>query len=243
MGIGNSKDEATKSSSSRPSRGNGGGGQKRDKTMEQIERRKKDIENIEKRIDLLEQKKNKCMEEAQKRGLAKDKAGAMRAMKRRKGFEEQIKTQHAALLTLEAQVLALESAATNQYTIAAIKAGTDAMKATKINGYDEEQAEQIMEDAQDAIDESSQIGNAISRAQDDPEDDDELVEEYERMMNDAQQQANANVTTTAPAEANNVFTIPGAATGPIDRQGIVSNTNAQSSAEQQKASLQASMDM
>ena len=243
MGIGNSKDEATKSSSSRPSHGNGGGGRKGDKTMEQIERSQKDIENIEKRIALLEQKKNKCAEEAEKKGLAKDRSGALRAMKRGKGFEEQIKTQHAALLTLEAQLLALESAATNQYTVAAIKAGTDAMKATKIDGYDEEQAEQIMEDAKDAIDESNQIGDAISRAQEDPEDDDELVEELERMMNAAQQRTDANVTTTAPAEANNVFTIPGAATGPIDRQGIVSNTNAQSSAEQQKASLQASMDM
>lgn len=251
MGVGGSKSEENAVEAKSPrreksqSRGENGG-----HAMKQIDRSKRDIENIEKRIALLEQKRDKCKEDAIRKNRSNDKKGALLATRRMQTIDEQIKTQYGTLMTLEKQVMALESAATNQYNVAAIKAGTDAMKAMRKNGIDEDQAADIMDEADDEIAAGREIGNILAGGVEDLDDDDELNEELNRMMAEeavGQQlgsttaTATATTTPTAPVQANTVFTtnIPGAATGPIDHIA----SNAQSSEAQQKAALQSAMDM
>lgn len=59
--------------------------------------------------------------------------GAMFALKRKKMYEAEVSKLQGAKITLESQVMALESAAMNVDTLKAMKTATDTMKATRQN--------------------------------------------------------------------------------------------------------------
>jgi charged multivesicular body protein 4 len=81
----------------------------------------------------LDKKIEVTLTEAKLKAAKKDKAGAMFALKRKKMFEAEVSKLQGAKITLESQVMALESAAVNVDTLKVMKQATDTMKATRQN--------------------------------------------------------------------------------------------------------------
>lgn len=111
----------------------------------------------------------------------KDKRGAMFALKRKKMFEAEIEKIEATKMTIETQIISLESAVQNKYTFDAMKQGTTAMKDVR-KDMDVEKVDDIMDDMKEEMDLAAEVSNAISQPIDPYAfDDDELEAELNRM--------------------------------------------------------------
>ena len=69
------------------------------------------------------------MKEARARSAKRDKKGALMALKRKKLYEKEIVKYQGARLTLEQQIISLESATINVETFKAMSTGAAAMEA------------------------------------------------------------------------------------------------------------------
>lgn len=151
--------------------------------------------HLQKKIDAL-------AAEAKEKLAKKDKRGALFAMKRKKMYESELDKIENVKMTLETQVMNLESAAQNAETFKAMKSGTDAMKAVRTEvGIDN--VEDIMDDIKDEMDMANEISNALS-SQVDPyahDDDDLLAELQGEMMEDEASELEAKMTAPAVPEA------------------------------------------
>lgn len=121
-------------------------------------------------------------------------------MKRKKMYEAEIDKIENVKMTLETQVMNLESAAQNAETFKAMKSGTDAMKQVRQDvGIDN--VDDMMDDIKEEMDMANEISNAIS-APVDPyaHDEDDLLAELEgEMMEDETAELEAQLTTPATA--------------------------------------------
>ncbi|TPX30292.1 hypothetical protein SmJEL517_g06120 [Synchytrium microbalum] len=140
------------------------------------------------------------------------------ALKRKKVYEEQITKIMGSRMTLETQMMSIESANVNLETMEAMRQGAAAMK--QVHGkMDIKKVDQVMDDIRDQMDLANEISDAISQ----PVgygmefDDDELNQELdeleqleldEKLLDTSSPQANIN---NAPAVPN---TIPAIAQPP-----------------------------
>jgi charged multivesicular body protein 4 len=88
---------------------------------------RENLEMLDKREKYLQQKIDGEMAIA-KENATKNKRMALMALKRKKAYEDQIEKIMGSRMTLETQVMALESANVNLEVMNAMKAGADAMK-------------------------------------------------------------------------------------------------------------------
>ncbi len=86
------------------------------------------INTLEKRKQLLEKKIQLQEQDARTRAAAKDKRGAMMALKRKKMLQGELDTLTNSALTLEQQIMTLESAQSQQVAISALASGVQAQK-------------------------------------------------------------------------------------------------------------------
>lgn len=113
------------------------GGKKKDEPLkppeidlpEAILRNKEAIEILEKRQVHIEKRIITQDEEAKKRAKEGDKRGALLALKRKKMYEKELEQLGNAHLTLEQQIITLESAQTQQVAVGALTAGVVVQKA------------------------------------------------------------------------------------------------------------------
>lgn len=103
--------------------------------------------------------------EAKAKMAKKDKKGALFAMKRKKMYEAEIEKIQNTKMTLETQVMALESATQNIETYTAMKSGTNAMKKIR-QDVDIENVDDLMDDIKEEMEIAQEIGNAISQPAD-----------------------------------------------------------------------------
>jgi len=119
--------------------------------------------------------------EAKAKMAKKDKKGAMFAMKRRKLYEAEMDKIGNVKMTLETQMMQLESATQNAETFQAMKAGTSAM--SKIHeqvGIDK--VDDLMDDIREEIENGNEINQAMAQAVDPLcTDEDELMAELEAL--------------------------------------------------------------
>jgi len=113
----------------------------------------------EKRQEHIGQKIEQVVKEAKAKLAKKDKKGALYAMKRKKMYEIEIDKIQNVTMTLETQVINLESAAQNAHTFQAMAAGTKTMKNIRT-----EVGIEKVDDVMDEIKEEMELANEINAA-------------------------------------------------------------------------------
>lgn len=150
-------------------------------TADTIRKIREQLETLEKRELHIEKKIGLQLEEAKKKSASKDKRGAIFALKRKKMFEAEIEKLQGARMTLETQVMTLESAHVNMETFQALRSGANQMKA--IHGQmNVDTVDNIMDDIQEEMATADEIGRAISQPLGSALYDDDELEEELRMM-------------------------------------------------------------
>mgnify|MGYP005840522363 CR=1 FL=1 len=108
-----------------------------------------------------------------------DKKGALFAMKRKKLYEQEADKIQNVKMTLETQVINLESAAQNTATFDAMKSGTTTMKKIRTE-VGIEKVDDIMDEMKEEMEMAQEVNNAIAQPVDPLMcDEDELLAELE----------------------------------------------------------------
>ncbi|KAJ3310176.1 ESCRT-III subunit protein snf7 [Blyttiomyces sp. JEL0837] len=97
-----------------------------------------------------------------KANASKNKRAALMALKRKKAYESQIDKIMGSRMTLEQQMMAIETANINLETMNAMKAGADAMK-TIHGSLDINKVDQTMDDIREQMDLANELSEAISQ--------------------------------------------------------------------------------
>jgi charged multivesicular body protein 4 len=110
-----------------------------------------------------------------------DKKGALFAMKRKKLYEQEVDKIQNVKMTLETQVINLESAAQNTATFEAMKTGTQTMKKIR-NDVGIEKVDDIMDEMKEEMELAQEVNNAIAQPVDPlMADEDELMAELQAL--------------------------------------------------------------
>lgn len=167
---------------------------------------------LEKREEHISKKIEAALQEAKLRSSKKDKNGALFALKRKKMYENEINKLQGARITLDSQILALESAAVNIETFKAMKSGANAMKGLR-GDIDAEKVDEMMDEIQDEKDIHDSISEAISRPGQDLFNDEELLDELaelDALVADEELMTNSNLRQQEVPQS--VFNLPTAPT-------------------------------
>ncbi|KAF4746471.1 hypothetical protein FOZ63_028898, partial [Perkinsus olseni] len=124
-----------------------------------IMKNKEAIDTLEKREQLIEKKMAIQEQEARSRAAAKDKRGALMALKRKKLYEAELQTLMNSRMTLEQQILSLESSQTTAVAVQALAQGVSAQK-TMNQQLNIDNIDELMDDMaeqQDLQNEVSQV--------------------------------------------------------------------------------------
>ncbi|KDO21729.1 hypothetical protein SPRG_13145 [Saprolegnia parasitica CBS 223.65] len=225
-------------------------------TAETIRKLREQLDTLEKRESHIEKKIEAQLEEAKKKSAAKDKRGAIFCLKRKKMYESEIEKLQGARMTLETQVITLESTQVNMQTFTALRTGANQMKA--IHGQmNVDSVDDIMDDIQEEMATADEIGRAISQPLGNAlYDDDELAAELESMMDEEleKQLDSSRPTPTQVAQparptpvaapavpAPSMFAFPDAPTHPVTNIKVSGKADADELEELRR--LEASMAM
>lgn len=138
--------------------------------------------------------------------------GAMFALKRKKLYEAELDKIQNVKMTLETQVMNLESATQNADTFMAMKQGTNAMKDIR-TGVGIDKVDDMMDEIKEEMDMANEISNAIAQPVDPYlHDDDELLRELEELE---QGDVEAELLKPTPAEAS--LDLPSAPAGKLPK--------------------------
>lgn len=135
------------------------------------------INNQEKREEHITRKIDTMVKEAKAKMAKGDKKGALFAMKRKKLYEAEVEKIQNVKMTLETQVINLESAAQNAETFKAMEAGSKTMKKIRTDvGIDK--VDDMMDEIKEEMEMANEINTAIAQPVDPLlTDEDELLEE------------------------------------------------------------------
>eukprot|EP00921_Rhytidocystis_pertsovi_P001220 GHVQ01002070.1.p1 GENE.GHVQ01002070.1~~GHVQ01002070.1.p1 ORF type:complete len:247 (+),score=62.89 GHVQ01002070.1:463-1203(+) len=162
-------------------------GKRRDESEQQpqldlpaaILKNKEAIGILEKRHTHIEKKIQAQENEARNRIRTKDKRGAMLALRRKKMYEAELESLENSRLTLEQQILTLESAQTQQVAVGALATGVVAQKQLN-QQMNVTKIDKLMEDMHEQSDQQKEVAQVLSQGA--PiMDDDELLAELEEM--------------------------------------------------------------
>ncbi|OWY98246.1 hypothetical protein PHMEG_00031031 [Phytophthora megakarya] len=170
-------------------------------TAETIRKLREQLESLEKRELHIVKKIALQLQEAKQKSAAKDKRGAIFALKRKKMYEAEVEKLQGARMTLETQVMTLESAHVNMETFTALRSGAEQMKA--IHGQmNVDKVDNIMDDIQEEMATADEIGRAISQPLGSQlYDDDELEDELREMEELELEEKTLEPVAATPAEA------------------------------------------
>jgi charged multivesicular body protein 4 len=171
--------------------------------METIKVLRDNLVVLEKREEHIQKKIEQALGEAKLKSQKKDKNGALFALKRKKMYESEVAKLQGARITLDSQILALESAAVNVETFRAMKAGAGAMKNMR-GDIDADKVDEIMDDLQEEKDVHDAISEAISRPGQEMFNDEDLLNELAEL--DALDMEEA--VLTPPEIPTTVFNLP-----------------------------------
>ena len=170
---------------------------------------------LEKREEHINKKIETALQEAKLKSQKKDKNGALFALKRKKMYETEVAKLQGARITLDSQILALESAAVNLETFKAMQAGAGAMKTMRGN-IDADKVDEMMDDIQEEKDIHDQISEAISRPGQDLFNDEDLLNELAELESLELEADELSAPTQAAAAAPpSVFNMPSVPTGAV----------------------------
>ncbi|CAM9609605.1 unnamed protein product [Phaeothamnion confervicola] len=178
------------------------------------------LTDLEKREVHVQKKIKTTLLDAKQKMAAKDKKGALFALKRKKIYETEINKINGARMTLESQIIALESHNINLQTFQAMRSGATAMQRAR-GTLDVDDVDEVMENIQEEMEIADQIGEAIARPADSLFDDDELLEELNMMeeqeLEDQLLRAPAAPTRREEPQAKVITPdLPAVPTGPVN---------------------------
>jgi charged multivesicular body protein 4 len=185
-------------------------------SVDTIKMLRDNLQLLEKREEHIQKKIEASLVEAKAKHMKKDKNGALFCLKRKKMYEAEVAKLQGARITMDSQILSLESAAVNIETFKAIKSAQGAMKAQR-GGIDADQVDDIMDDIQEEKDIYESISEAISRPGQDMFNDQELLDELDE-LDALEAEANAEEQLLAPAAAavpSSVFNLPSVPTSSV----------------------------
>jgi charged multivesicular body protein 4 len=203
------------------------------------------LQLLEKREEHIAKKIEAALAEAKAKHLKKDKNGALFCLKRKKMYEAEVAKLQGARITMDSQILALESAAVNINTFKAIKSAQTAMKAQRA-GIDADMVDDMMDDIQEEKDIYESISEAISRPGQDMFNDQDLLDELEELdALEAESTAEEQLLSRPAAAAvqpapSSIFNLPAVPTSSV-RQQQQKAASVESEEEQALRELQASL--
>jgi charged multivesicular body protein 4 len=153
----------------------------------------------------LERKAETEVAEAKKKLASKNRRGALMCLKRKKAYEAQIQRLSGARMTLDEQVMAIESANVNLEAMNAMRTGAHTMKQLHKN-MSVDQVDDTMAEIQEQMDVAAEISQAISQPIGDPlADEDDLEAELEALeQEDLNEKLSSLETKVAPPLASPV---------------------------------------
>ncbi|XP_029808576.1 charged multivesicular body protein 4a isoform X2 [Suricata suricatta] len=158
----------------------GRGKKEKGPTPEEAIQKLKETEKILiKKQEFLEQKIQHELQMAKKHGT-KNKRAALQALRRKKRFEQQLAQTDGTLSTLEFQREAIENATTNAEVLRTMELAAQGMKKA-YQDMDIDKVDELMADITEQQEVAQQISDAISRPVGFDVDEDELLEELERL--------------------------------------------------------------
>lgn len=180
---------AVSSTSNGRSGGGGGGGASRTTTANTVVSLRENIATQEKREQHLEKKIEQLVAEAKAKMAKKDKKGALYSLKRKKLYEAEIDKIANIKMTLETQVMNLESAAQNAETFKAMNAGKNAMSTLR-EDTNIDKVDDLMDDIKEEMEMADEVSNALAQPVDPlmTDDDDLLAELQELEAEDVEEQ-------------------------------------------------------
>lgn len=202
---------------------------------------RENLGTLEKREEHIQKKIDAALQEARLKSQKKDKNGALFALKRKKMYEAEVAKLQGARITLDSQILALESAAVNLETFRAMKAGANTMKGMRGN-IDADKVDEMMDDIQEEKDIHDAIADAISRPGQDMFNDEELLNELAELDALELEEAVHSTPESLPqqtAPTASVFNFPTAPTANV--RPTASAATAESEDERALRELEASM--
>eukprot|EP00743_Colponemidia_sp_Colp-15_P007069 GILK01007628.1.p1 GENE.GILK01007628.1~~GILK01007628.1.p1 ORF type:complete len:213 (+),score=59.90 GILK01007628.1:246-884(+) len=145
-----------------------------------VEQLRDTLQTLEKRQLHLSKRILMQQKEAQDKAKARDKKGALFALKRKKLYESEVNKLDGARMTIETQILALENAHTSVMALNAMKMGTAAMRQAHTQ-WSIEEVDNIVEELQEGQQLQEEITQALSQPTGVVMDDDELLEELNQL--------------------------------------------------------------
>lgn len=133
-------------------------------------------ELLDKRNAHIEKQMAACLAKAKLKSKNKDKKGALFELKRKKLFEKQIEQNDNKKMALETQIMALESAASNQVIFQAMQSGKNAMNA-ELKRNNVEDVEEAIEDIHETMEQANEVNEALANANFGPEVDEEDLDD------------------------------------------------------------------
>jgi len=234
FGFGNKKQAAAAPSRAGASGGGGGGGggTSHEKTLEAIKTLRDQLEILEKRRNVLQQRADVCHEEAKEHARKGEKQQALIALKRKKMKEQEVAKLGNMMITLESQSDALENAAVTVSTMKALEKGVTTIKAIN-STMDPDRVDDMMEEMQEQQANQQQISDIFENSASALYDDEELQEELRQLEEeDAAQQLlqhdmpspSQTATTTSSAAAASTATTRPAVVLPSAPSGRIATT-------------------
>lgn len=153
-------------------------------TYDTIQTLKKSSDDLDKRIQNYQKKIEQQQKIAKQKIAKKDKQGAMMCLKRKKMYENEITKIEGIQVTLETQMMSLESAQTNATAYQAISIGTKSIAAVN-QSINVENVETTIEDLQEQMDDANEVSNALSQGIDTGLDEGDLEDEFAELMGEA----------------------------------------------------------
>lgn len=140
---------------------------------------KQTVETQEKREQHITRKMQEIVFDAKKKMAKGNKKGAINAMKKKKLYEQEIEKIENIKMTLEMQIIHLESSSQNAANVYAMKEGTHALQ-TIHKTYNSDQVEDLMDEIREETDNARDINDALRVPIDSNMfDDDDLLNELE----------------------------------------------------------------
>lgn len=161
------------------------------------------IATQEKREEHLQKKIEQVVADAKKKMAKGDKKGALFAMKRKKMFEAEFDKIQNVKMTLETQVINLESAAQNAETFKAMEQGSKTMKKIRTE-VGIEKVDEVMDEIKEEMELAQEINEAIAQPVDTLVDEDELLAE----LNELEQADLEEKLLAAPSGKHEELSLP-----------------------------------
>lgn len=223
--------------------------------LETIKMLRDNLDTLEKRENHISKKIDAALLEAKQKASQKDKKGALFALKRKKMYENEVTKLQGARITMDAQIMALESATVNIQTFQAMQSGASAMK--NIRGkIDADKVEDLMDEMQEEKEIHDAIADAIAKPASDMFDDEELLNELNELEELELQETELEISAAAtaqkissqlPSVPTSTYNLPSVPTSELKIGGRVNNSSSLSVSEEESEDeralreLQASM--